>query len=51
VRLHVMEDSTLDEVGQVYGVTRERIRQIMSKTLGKLRHPSRSKVLEDNLEE
>lgn len=36
---------TLDEIGQVYGVTRERIRQIESKTMSKLRHPSRSQVL------
>ncbi|MGZ3443714.1 MAG: RNA polymerase sigma factor, partial [Polyangia bacterium] len=35
---------TLDEIGQVYGVTRERIRQIESKTMSKLRHPSRSQV-------
>jgi RNA polymerase primary sigma factor len=41
---------TLDEVGQVYGVTRERIRQIESKTMCKLRHPSRSEVLRDYLE-
>ena len=37
---------TLDEIGQVYGVTRERIRQIESKTMSKLRHPSRSQVLQ-----
>ena len=41
---------TLDEIGQVYGVTRERIRQIESKTMTKLRHPSRSQVLRDYLE-
>ncbi|MDM4142953.1 RNA polymerase sigma factor [Mycobacterium sp. FLAC0960] len=41
---------TLDEIGQVYGVTRERIRQIESKTLSKLRHPSRSQVLRDYLD-
>ncbi|WP_445182040.1 RNA polymerase sigma factor [Pseudonocardia sp. Cha107L01] len=41
---------TLDEIGQVYGVTRERIRQIESKTMHKLRHPSRSQVLRDYLE-
>ena len=41
---------TLDEIGQVYGVTRERIRQIESKTMGKLRHPSRSQVLRDYLD-
>jgi RNA polymerase primary sigma factor len=38
---------TLDEIGKVYGVTRERIRQIESKTLSKLRHPSRSRLLRD----
>jgi len=38
---------TLDEIGKVYGVTRERIRQIETKTMSKLRHPSRSRVLED----
>ena len=42
---------TLDEIGQVYGVTRERIRQIESKTLAKLRHPTRSQRLRDYLEE
>jgi RNA polymerase primary sigma factor len=42
---------TLDEIGQVYGVTRERIRQIESKTMAKLRHPSRSLLLRDYLEE
>ncbi|PRY13885.1 RNA polymerase sigma factor RpoD-like protein [Kineococcus rhizosphaerae] len=41
---------TLDEIGKVYGVTRERIRQIESKTMSKLRHPSRSNVLRDYLE-
>ncbi|WP_307789290.1 RNA polymerase sigma factor [Mycolicibacterium baixiangningiae] len=41
---------TLDEIGQVYGVTRERIRQIESKTMSKLRHPSRSQVLRDYLD-
>ncbi|ORB80035.1 RNA polymerase sigma factor [Mycobacterium timonense] len=41
---------TLDESGQVYGVTRERIRQIESKTMSKLRHPSRSQVLRDYLD-
>ena len=41
---------TLDEIGQVYGVTRERIRQIESKTMAKLRHPSRSQSLRDYLE-
>ena len=40
---------TLDEIGKVYGVTRERIRQIESKAMSKLRHPSRSKVLRDYL--
>jgi RNA polymerase primary sigma factor len=41
---------TLDEIGQLYGVTRERIRQIESKTMSKLRHPSRSQVLRDYLD-
>jgi len=41
---------TLDEIGQVYGVTRERIRQIESKTMSKLRHPSRSEILRDYLD-
>jgi RNA polymerase primary sigma factor len=41
---------TLDEIGQVYGVTRERIRQIESKTMTKLRHPSRSRLLRDFME-
>ncbi|MCQ1947572.1 sigma-70 family RNA polymerase sigma factor [Arthrobacter sp. zg-Y1116] len=39
------EEKTLDAIGQVYGVTRERIRQIESKTMKKLRHPSRCSVL------
>jgi RNA polymerase primary sigma factor len=41
---------TLDEVGREFGVTRERIRQIESKTMAKLRHPSRSQSLRDYLE-
>ena len=41
---------TLDEIGKVYGVTRERIRQIESNTMSKLRHPSRSKALRDYLD-
>ncbi|MGH3763622.1 MAG: RNA polymerase sigma factor [Pseudonocardiaceae bacterium] len=41
---------TLDQVGHFYGVTRERIRQIETKTMAKLRHPSRSQVLRDYLE-
>ena len=41
---------TLDEIGKVYGVTRERIRQIESKAMAKLRHPSRSKALRDYLD-
>ena len=42
---------TLEEVGRQFGVTRERIRQIESKTLAKLRHPSRSSKLKDYLED
>jgi RNA polymerase primary sigma factor len=42
---------TLEEVGRVFGVTRERIRQIESKTLSKLRHPSRSGRLRDYIED
>ncbi len=44
------QPKTLDEIGKVYGVTRERIRQIESKTMSKLRHPSRSNVLRDYLD-
>ncbi|MEU1725134.1 RNA polymerase sigma factor [Nonomuraea sp. NPDC005692] len=40
---------TLDEIGRVYGVTRERIRQIEAKTMSKLRHPSRAMALRDYL--
>ncbi|MBE6475124.1 MAG: RNA polymerase sigma factor [Actinomyces succiniciruminis] len=45
------QPKTLDEIGKVYGVTRERIRQIESKTMSKLRHPSRSQVLRDYLDD
>jgi RNA polymerase primary sigma factor len=41
---------TLEQVGQVYGITRERIRQIETKTMTKLRHPSRSQTLRDYLD-
>ena len=44
------QPKTLDEIGKVYGVTRERIRQIESRTMSKLRHPSRSQVLRDYLD-
>jgi RNA polymerase primary sigma factor len=44
------QPQTLEEVGKVYGVTRERIRQIESKTMSKLRHPSRSNLLRDYLD-
>ena len=44
------QPKTLDEIGKVYGVTRERIRQTESKTMSKLRHPSRSQVLRDYLD-
>jgi RNA polymerase primary sigma factor len=44
------QPKTLEQIGKVYGVTRERIRQIESKTMSKLRHPSRSKVLRDYLD-
>ena len=44
------QPKTLDEIGKVYGVTRERIRQIESKTMLKLRHPSRSQLLRDYLD-
>jgi RNA polymerase primary sigma factor len=41
---------TLDQIGQVYAVTRERIRQTEAKTIAKLRHPSRSQALRDYLD-
>ena len=42
---------TLDQIGEEFGVTRERIRQIESKTMSKLRHPSRSQMLRDYLDQ
>ena len=53
-RRYGLEDGqpkTLDDIGRVYGVTRERIRQIESKTMSKLRHPSRSQTLRDFLDQ
>ena len=44
------QPKTLEQIGKVYGVTRERIRQIESKTMSKLRHPSRSQALRDYLD-
>ena len=44
------QPKTFDEIGKVYGVTRERIRQIESKAMYKLRHPSRSNLLRDFLD-
>jgi hypothetical protein len=44
------QPKTLDQIGKVYGVTRERIRQIESKAMSKLRHPSRSNALRDYLD-
>jgi RNA polymerase primary sigma factor len=41
---------TLDQIGHVYGITRERVRQIETKTMAKLRHPSRSEPLRDYLD-
>ena len=44
------QPKTLDDIGKIFGVTRERIRQIENKTMSKLRHPSRSQTLRDYLE-
>jgi RNA polymerase primary sigma factor len=44
------QPKTLDEIGKIHGITRERIRQIESTAMSKLRHPSRSKVLRDYLD-
>ena len=49
--LKAAQPKTLDDIGRVYGVTRERIRQIESKTMSKLRHPSRSQTLRDFLDQ
>jgi RNA polymerase primary sigma factor len=43
------QPKTLEQIGKMYGVTRERIRQMESKAMSKLRHPSRSHVLRDYL--
>ena len=51
MRYGLEEPKTLDDIGRVYGVTRERIRQIESKTMSKLRHPSRSQTLRDFLDQ
>ena len=48
--IEMQSDHTLEEVGKQFDVTRERIRQIESKTMAKLRHPSRSQSLRDYLE-
>ena len=48
--IKVWDAATLDQIGDTFGVTRERIRQIESKTMAKLRHPSRSQSLRDYLE-
>ena len=45
------EEYTLQAIGEIYGVTRERIRQIESKTKSKLRHPTRSSALQNFLNE
>ena len=53
IRMRFLGDGmpkTLDQIGDTFGVTRERIRQIESKTMAKLRHPSRSQSLRDYLE-
>ena len=50
VQLEAIKAKTLEEIGKVFGVTRERIRQIEAKAIRKLRHPSRSKKLRDYLD-
>ena len=47
IQLEAIKAKTLEEIGKVFGVTRERIRQIEAKAIRKLRHPSRSKKLRD----
>ena len=50
IQLEAIKAKTLEEIGKVFGVTRERIRQIEAKAIRKLRHPSRSRKLKDYLD-